>query len=197
VLRQLDLFATSSVGFDARFAGLRRRELGDGAWIDYQPGFVSGHDALFEQLEKSLRWRTEKRTMYERVVTTPRLLASVPKEGIAEEMRRALSERYAEEFVRVTAALYRDGNDSVAFHGDTTARDMDVALVATVSLGEPRRFLLKPTEGGASIVYALGRGDLIVMGGTCQRTWRHGIPKVASAGPRIAIMFRPSWSEDY
>jgi len=36
-----------------------------------------------------------------------------------------------------------------------------------------------------------------VMGGTCQRTWRHGIPKVASAGPRIAVMFRPAWARNY
>jgi alkylated DNA repair dioxygenase AlkB len=122
----------------------------------------------------------------------------VPREGIVEDMRRALSEHYGEELVRTTAALYRDGKDSVAFHGDTTARNMLRALVATVSLGQPRRFLLKPAEGGSSITYQLGLGDLIVMGGTCQRTWRHGIPKTAHvAGPRIAIMFRPAWSADY
>jgi len=51
--------------------------------------------------------------------------------------------------------------------------------------------------GGASIPFHLGGGDLLVMGGTCQRTWRHGIPKVAQAGPRIALMFRPSWAADY
>ena len=197
-MRQLDLFAAPRVAFDSKFASLARRELSDGAWVDYAPGWVTGHDALFDELEASLTWRSEKRKMYERVVTTPRLLASVPREGIVEDMRRVLSAHYGEEFVRTTAALYRDGDDSVAFHGDTTARDMDVALVATVSLGQPRKFGLKHAEGGATIWYQLGRGDLIVMGGTCQRTWRHGIPKVAHApGPRIAIMFRPSWSEDY
>ena len=60
-----------------------------------------------------------------------------------------------------------------------------------------RKLLLRPTEGGASISFALGRGDLVVMGGTCQRTWRHGIPKVADAGPRIALMFRPKWARNY
>ena len=112
-------------------------------------------------------------------------------------MRVAISARYGEEFVRTTAALYRDGRDSVAFHGDTTAREMDRALVATVSLGEPRRFLMKPTVGGASIAFPAGRGDLIVMGGTAQRTWRHAIPKVAHAGSRIALMFRPAWARNY
>lgn len=136
--------------------------------------------------------------MYGRTVTVPRLLASAPREGIIEDMRVALSERYCEEFVRSTAALYRDGKDSVAFHGDTTARDMDEAIVATVSLGQARKFLLKPTEGGSSIAFPAGRGDLIVMGGTCQRTWRHAIPKATQvAGPRIALMFRPKWAVDY
>lgn len=197
MLRQLDLFAAPQVGIDATFGKLARRSLGHGAWLDYQPGWLAGHAALFETLERALAWQTERRTMYDRVVETPRLLARLPKDGIVEAMRVALSAHYGEDFVRTTAALYRDGNDSVAFHGDTTARDMQTALVATVSLGEPRTFLLKPTDGGSSIAYKLGRGDLIVMGGTCQRTWRHAIPKASRAGPRMALMFRPSWSGDY
>jgi alkylated DNA repair dioxygenase AlkB len=200
VMRQLDLFAQPRVGFDPAFAGLRRTELADGAWVEHVPGWVRGHDALFDQLERSLAWRTEARRMYDHVVATPRLLASVPQGGTIDELRRAVSARYAEDFVRTTAALYRDGNDSVAWHGDTTARDMDQAIVATLSLGQPRRFLLRPAAGsptgaGPPIALQLGRGDLLVMGGTCQRTWRHAIPKVARApGPRIAVMFRPSWS---
>ena len=198
--RQLDLFGARRVDFDASFSELRRDELADGAWVDHVPGWVRGHDALFDELEVGLDWRTEKRRMYDRVVATPRLLASVPTSAVAggaiEDMRRALSERYGEDFVRTTAALYRDGNDSVAWHGDTTARDMDTAIVATISLGQPRKFLLRPTSGGESIAYQLGRGDLVVMGGTCQRTWRHTIPKVAhAAGPRIAVMFRPAWGD--
>jgi alkylated DNA repair dioxygenase AlkB len=198
--RQLDLFGAPRVAFDTAFATLRRDELAGDAWIDHAPGWVSGHDLLFEELERSLAWRTENRRMYDRVVATPRLLATIPAPevagGIIEDMRRTLSERYGEDFVRTTAALYRDGNDSVAWHGDTTARDMKTAIVATVSLGQPRKFLLRPAEGGASISYPLGRGDLVVMGGTSQRTWRHAIPKVAhAAGPRIAVMFRPVWGE--
>ncbi len=101
---------------------------------------------------------------------------------VLEDMRVALGARYGEDFVRVTCALYRDGNDSVAFHGDTTARDLDTALVATVSLGAQRRLLVRPTEGGPSRAFELGGGDLFVMGGTSQRTWRHGIPKVRAPG---------------
>lgn len=202
--RQLDLFARDAApAFDATFARAVRTELADGAWVDHIPGWVSGHDALFDALERGLAWRHETMWMYDREVVVPRLLAGVPADPasagqpLIEQMRVALSARYGEAFVRTTAALYRDGKDSVAFHGDTTARDMDVALVATVSLGEPRKFVMRPTEGGASITIQLGGGDLLVMGGTAQRTWRHGVPKVASAGPRIALMFRPAWGETY
>lgn len=200
--RQLDLFARDvAPDFDATFAALARTELADGAWVDHVPGWVRGHDALFDALERGLAWRNETMWMYDREVVVPRLLAGVPPTGagqpLIETMRRALSARYGEGFVRTTAALYRDGKDSVAFHGDTTARDMDQAVVATVSLGEPRRFVMRPTAGGESITFALAGGDLLVMGGTAQRTWRHGVPKVAAAGPRIALMFRPAWGESY
>lgn len=201
--RQLDLFARTAPAFDATFARLRRVELADAAWVDHVPGWVAGHDALFDQLERTVAWRHEQMRMYDRVVDVPRLIAALPSEGervlhqLIEAMRVALSARYGERFVRATAALYRDGRDSVAYHGDTTARDLEQAVVATVSLGAPRRFLLRPAAGGAAHPFALGGGDLVVMGGTCQRTWRHGIPKVAVAGPRIAVMFRPSWGEAY
>ena len=197
-MRQLDLLAAGvAPDFDAAFGSLRRIPLAHGAWIDHAPGWVHGHDALFEELERALAWRRETMVMYERLVEVPRLLARVDGHALVERMQGALGARYGEPFVHTTAALYRDGHDSVAFHGDTTARDLLEALVATVSLGAPRRFVLRPTEGGPSIALPLGRGDLVVMGGTCQRTWRHGIPKVASAGPRIALMFRPAWARDY
>ena len=183
--------------FDASFSTCVRRELEHGAWVDHVAGWVGGHDRLFDELERELAWKRETMTIYDKTVDVPRLLASVPPLSLVEAMREALSARYGEPFVRTTAALYRDGSDSVAWHGDTTARDMDTALVATVSLGEPRPFLMKPTAGGESITFRAGLGDLIVMGGTAQRTWRHAVPKVAHAGPRIALMFRPSWSTAY
>src|SRR5262249_49454864 len=99
------------------------------------------------------------------------------------------------DFCRVSVACYRDGCDSVAWHGDQVARQLDEALVATVSVGAPRKFLLRKREGGRSLSFALGCGDLLVMGGTCQRTYQDSIPKVAYGEPRIAIMFRPSWDQ--
>jgi alkylated DNA repair dioxygenase AlkB len=112
-----------------------------------------------------------------------------------ETMRRALNVRFGTAFERVSLGYYRDGRDSVAWHGDYVARRLPDALVATVSVGAPRRFLVRPHGGGKSIAFSIGWGDLIVMGGSCQRTYQHAVPKVARADPRIAIMFRPIWKD--
>jgi alkylated DNA repair dioxygenase AlkB len=199
-LGQLALFGHEAPRFDAAFPGMRRIELGEGAWLEYLPGCLTGHQQLFEELERPTRWHQDRREMYEKVLDVPRLYAVLPEDGpghpCVERMRRALGERYAQDFTRVTLALYRDGRDSVAWHGDYVARRMDTALVATLSLGTPRRFLVRPKGGGRSRSFALGSGDLLVMGGTCQRTFQHCVPKLARAAPRIAVMFRPEWRDD-
>ena len=150
MLRQLDLFGAGKPSFDPDFGGLVRTELLPDAWIDHVPGWVRGHATLFDELERALPWRSETMKMYDREVAVPRLLAQVPDaHPLIDEMRAAISARYGEAFIYKTAALYRDGNDSVAFHGDTTARDMETALVATVSLGSPRR--LAEADRGRSV----------------------------------------------
>ena len=195
--RTQSLLGGGAPAIDASFARLRRQPLDATAWFDYQPDFVSGHEALFGALCASTSWRTLEREMYEQTVVVPRLVAALPDDGpghpLLEDIRAALSARYATAFPRTGLALYRDGEDSVAWHGDYIARELPEAVVATVSLGEPRRFLLRPKGGGASRALTLGWGDLIVMGGSCQRTWQHCIPKVARAAPRLVIMFRPIW----
>jgi alkylated DNA repair dioxygenase AlkB len=86
--------------------------------------------------------------------------------------------------------LYRDGRDSVAWHGDHIRREIEDPIVALISLGEPRKFLLRPKGGGGSRAFVLLGGDLLVTGGTTQRTWDHSVPKVARAGPRISLAYR-------
>ena len=194
--------------FDPAFSRAERVELSDGAWVEHVRGWVAGDEALFEHFERVTPWQTEERKMYDRVVPTPRLLGGVvgggvvgrdgPGHPLLESMSRALSARYGEELVRISLACYRDGRDSVALHGDRIARDMlEPTHVATVSLGGTRRLLMKPASGGRSVEFVLRGGDLYVMGGTAQRTWRHGIPKVAEAEPRIVVMFRPPWAASY
>jgi alkylated DNA repair dioxygenase AlkB len=187
----------------AALTGVRRTVLGDGAWIDLLPGWLRGADPLFEWLAAKVPWREERRPMYERVVDVPRLLAfygvgaDLPHPALV-EARDALSAYYAAElgepFATAGLCCYRDGRDSVAWHGDRTGRGaLWDTMVAIVSVGAPRDLLLRPLRGGgSSLRRPLGHGDLIVMGGSCQRTWQHAIPKTArGAGPRISVQFRP------
>jgi alkylated DNA repair dioxygenase AlkB len=181
-----------------------RTELGDGAWIDVLPGWLGGADVLFQELADGVPWRAERRQMYEQVVAVPRLLAfygdgdALP-HPVLDEARAALSAHYASElgepFTTAGLCYYRDGRDSVAWHGDTTGRgSREDTMVAILSVGAPRDLVLRPRRGGSAPLHRpLGHGDLIVMGGSCQRTWEHAVPKTArSVGPRISIQFRPS-----
>lgn len=174
-----------------------RTALDGTAWVEHLPGFVAGQGALMDALIESTRWRTEKMEIYDRTVDVPRLVAGLPDDGpghpLLERIRALLSEHYRTDFARISLGYYRGGSDSVAWHGDRVARTLPEALVATVSLGGPRRFLLRPRGGGRSIAFSLGQGDLFVMGGSCQRTWQHAVPKVRGALPRVAVMFRPVW----
>lgn len=197
---QPTLFDRGAPAFDPELLPRARRvALDDSAWIEHLPSFVTGEDALLAELVRSTNWRRERREMYDRIVDVPRLVASLPEDGpmhpLLPRIAAALSARYGVDFTRVGLGYYRNGADSVAWHGDYVARELPEAVVATVSLGAPRRFLLRPREGGLSQAFMLGRGDLFVMGGACQRTWRHSVPKVASALPRLAVMFRPVWTK--
>jgi len=197
VLVQRTLFGYDAPSIDGAFTTVKRTELSQGAWVEYAPEWVSGQAALFDALSGGTTWRTIQEKLYDKIVDAPRLVATLPEDGpghqVLEVARRALSERYGVEFERVSLALYRDGKDSVAWHGDRVARTMEATFVATISLGGPRRMLLRPRGGGPSTRFDVGLGDLIVMGGTCQRTWQHSIPKATRAEPRIAVMFRPRW----
>ncbi|MFG3055901.1 alpha-ketoglutarate-dependent dioxygenase AlkB [Kitasatospora sp. NPDC048239] len=186
-------------------AGLRRTVLGAGAWLDVLPGWLTGADELFEHLAAEVPWRAERREMYERVVDVPRLLAhygeqAPPPHPVLGEARAALSAHYARElgepFRTLGLCYYRDGRDSVAWHGDRIGRgEREDTMVAILSVGEPRALLLRPRNGGGAgtvVRHLVGHGDLVVMGGSCQRTWEHAIPKTARpVGPRISVQFRP------
>ena len=183
--------------------GIRRTTLGLGAWIDVLPGWLTGADALFEELATEVPWRAERRQMYDQVVAVPRLLAyygtddTLPHPVLA-EARDALSAYYARElgepFATSGLCYYRDGRDSVAWHGDRIGRGAtEDTVVAILSLGAPRALHLRPRGGGQALRHEIGHGDLLVMGGSCQRTWQHAIPKSAKpTGPRISVQFRPS-----
>jgi len=183
-------------------AAIRRTRLTRGAWVDFRPGWLSGSGAVFSRLVEMVPWRAEKRHMYDRVVDVPRLLCFYGEDEplpdpVLTAAREALSAHYGPElgepFRTAGLCLYRDGRDSVAWHGDRYGRGRtEDTMVAILSLGAPRAFTLRPRGGGSSLRYEIGHGDLLVMGGSCQRTWEHAVPKTAQAvGPRISVQFRP------
>ncbi|HET9498853.1 MAG TPA: alpha-ketoglutarate-dependent dioxygenase AlkB [Marmoricola sp.] len=183
-------------------AAVRRIPLSRGAWVDVLPGWFADADDVFARMVTQVPWRAEQRPMYDRVVDVPRLVCHY---GVGDELphpaleiaREALSRHYADElgepFLTAGCCYYRDGNDSVAWHGDTIGRGRSSdTMVAIVSLGSPRRLSLRPRGGGSSVHHLLGHGDLIVMGGSCQRTWEHAVLKTSKAvGPRLSVQFRP------
>jgi alkylated DNA repair dioxygenase AlkB len=178
-----------------------RHGLTRGAWVDVRRDWVSGADEVLARLVADVPWRAERRQMYDRVVDVPRLVhtygdAEPLPHPLLDEARDALSAHYlpelGEPFVTAGCCYYRDGRDSVAWHGDTIGRGRTRdTMVAIVSFGDPRQLRLRPRGGGESLTFEMGHGDVLVMGGSCQRTWEHAVPKVAHAGPRISVQFRP------
>ena len=185
-------------------AMVQRIDLADGAWLDLRPGWLSNSDALFESLAVGVPWQAEKREMFEKVVVVPRLVAHFGAREplphpVLSEAQDALNDHYGRPAGQVfeTAGLcfYRTGDDSVAWHGDRVGRAIDRdTMVAIMSVGAERSLSVRPKGGGRTLKFPVGHGDLIVMGGSTQRTHEHAILKTKQAvGPRISIQFRPQW----
>ncbi len=183
---------------------IERRALSDGAWVDVARNWLPHADDVFAALVNEVPWRAERRSMYDRVVDVPRLVHTymigddLPHPALT-AAREDLTTRYGDElgepFRTAGCCYYRDGRDSVAWHGDTIGRgSTHDTMVAIVSVGDPRKLHLRPRDPerrSEGFAVEMGHGDLVVMGGSCQRTWEHAVPKVASAGPRISVQFRP------
>ncbi len=183
--------------------GAMRTELTLGAWVDVAPGWVRDGDELFERLADDVPWQAERRPMYDNIVDVPRLTCFYTERDqwphpLLGKACRLISEHYlpvlGEPLVTAGLCLYRDGADSVAWHGDRIGRSRyQDTIVAIVSLGATRTLALRPRGGGRSVRLTAGHGDLIVMGGSCQRTWEHAILKTTErVGPRMSIQFRPA-----
>ncbi len=196
---QGSLFGCLAPEFDAAFDAVERVPLDDASWIDFAPGWLRGSDEVFDELHRSLPWHQRRNVrMFDSLVDEPRLVAwwsetsGVPEPlPLLADMRRALSTRYGENFDSIGFNLYRDGDDSVAWHGDRHRHNVVNPVIATVSVGAARPLRIRPRGGGASRGWDLGLGDLFVMGGACQHEWEHCVPKVRHvSGPRLSITFR-------
>jgi alkylated DNA repair dioxygenase AlkB len=177
-------------------AAWERIDLGAGSWVDLARGFLRGADDVLDHVVPQVPWSRGRRYMYERMVDDPRLSyrferRAVPHPVLA-QARDALEARYRVRLGALALNYYRDGRDSVAFHRDRELRELDDTLIAIVTLGARRPFLLRPlaTRGARSRDLAPASGDLLVMGGACQQAWEHGVPKVAAAGPRVSATWR-------
>jgi len=195
---QGSLLGLDEPAVDATFAGLRRTDLDDRSWLEHLPGWLGGHEEVFDRLYHDLGWTQRTVTMYQRRLPEPRLTSWwVPAHGVEPlpvlgEIRTILSARYGEAFDSIGFNCYRHGADSVAWHGDRHRETVDDPIVVIVSVGAPRPLRLRPRGGGTgrALSFDLGRGDLFVMGGACQHDWEHSVPKVRHAEPRISITYR-------
>lgn len=170
------------------------------SWVEHVPRWLGPDGPLFEALLSDCNWQSSRRLMYDRVVDVPRLLARPPagqrSTTLLQALEKVLSARYGRTLCVSSLALYRDGNDSVAPHGDKLGERRYDAVVAILSLGHPRLMRLRPQASqsvgrcSCSIDFQLGGGDLFVMGGRCQADWLHAIPKLPHAGARVSVMYR-------
>jgi alkylated DNA repair dioxygenase AlkB len=196
---QRSLFGTLTPEYDASFSELYRHNLDAASWVDHVPGWLKGSDQIYDELIDTLplRQRTGVK-MYDQILDEPRLSAWWSADAgrpeplsILREVRLLLADRYAEPFDSIGFNLYRDGNDSVAWHSDRHAHIVTNPVIAILSVGAPRAFRIRPRTGGSSLAWELGNGDLFVMGGACQHDWQHTVPKVrVTTGPRLSITFR-------
>ncbi len=191
---QRNLFASGepAIAEDPTFERVR---LDDGAWVDVSRGWLLGADDLASAFIDTVDWLQGKRWMYERHVDDPRLSRGFGRgealpHPILIEVDHALQRRYRKPLRGPALNYYRDGHDSVAPHRDRELRHLDDTIIAIVTLGAQRPFLISPHGGGTATDIAPASGDLLVMGGTCGRDWVHGVPKVARCGPRISVTWR-------
>jgi alkylated DNA repair dioxygenase AlkB len=174
-----------------------RLALDETSWIDLARGWLHGADTLLGELVATVPWRQGRRRMYDRVLDDPRLSHWYRAEDplphpTLDLVRTALARRYRVPLGAVGLNYYRDGRDSVAFHRDRELRHLDNTLVAILTLGAARPFLVRPKGGGGSRDVRPASGDLLVMGGRTQADWEHSVPKVRAAGPRVSVSLR--WS---
>jgi alkylated DNA repair dioxygenase AlkB len=172
----------------------RRIALDETSWVEHITRWIDDDTLLMQTLLDEAPWEQRTRWMYMKNVLEPRLTAEfhvlreapVPR---VRELGEALSVQYSVSYDSVWMNLYRDQNDSTAWHGDRPCL-RDNCIVPVLSLGATRRFLIRPKHGGRTRTFIARSGDLIVMGGRCQKDWVHCVPKEsAHAGARISINF--------
>jgi alkylated DNA repair dioxygenase AlkB len=185
-----------------------RTDLAGGAWLEYRPAWVDAPDRFMDALRDELAWEQREVVLFGRRVLQPRLIAWAGSLGYRYSGQTleprpptptlaVLTARVVEEtrvpFNHVLVNRYRDGSDRLGLHADDEPELGPDPTVATLSLGATRRFVVKPRRAtlGAGRSLDVERGSLLVMGGTCQRHYVHGVPRQAGVtGERMSLTFR-------
>jgi alkylated DNA repair dioxygenase AlkB len=184
-----------AVAADASFGTRERFDLDEHSWIDHVHGWLDGDIELMESLLTAATWEHRRRWMYTRMVDEPRLTAEYPTVDdvpvpAVRYVAAILGRRYGVAYRRVWMNWYRSEGDGTGWHADKPAADLAEAVIPVLSLGATRRFLIRPKNGGRSTAFVAHGGDLVVMGGRCQRDWVHMVPKQPQpAGPRVSLNF--------
>lgn len=189
---------------------MTREDLGEGAWIELRDPWLGEDEAssLMASLVKTLPLRTEIVTVFGKRRAQPRLTSWHAEPGCVyrysglelepqpwtpdlASMRDTLVRELGVPFNSVLVNLYRSGADSMGWHADDEEPFGTNPTIASVSLGEPRRFVLRHRESSERHEWLLGEGSLLVMGGTTQHHWRHAVPKTTRPiGPRMNLTWR-------
>jgi hypothetical protein len=182
-------------------AGFRdgcRHDVDETSWVDHFPGWLARPEQLFTELAALEGWEQRNRWMFTKSVIEPRLTTefhSLEDAPVAEIRRigERLSLHYGVRYDNAWLNLYRDEEDSTGWHADRPASVRATSIVPVLSLGAMRRFLIRPKDGGRSRIFVVTAGDLVVMGGRCQRDWVHMVPKETTCtGARISVNFGSS-----
>ena len=165
-------------------------------------------DALFTELRDSIEWETHRIRLFGREVDSPRLSSWIGDEGTAYTysgarfephpwpsalagIRRRLSRELDCGFNSALANRYRDGRDYMGWHSDNESALGPHPVIASLSLGATRRFVLKHREASHKLELRLAHGSLLVMRGNTQANCRHSLPRTAKpVGERINLTFR-------
>jgi len=182
-----------------------------GAEIDWIPGWLAAPDAeiLRLQLIDQVDWEVHRIRLFGREVDSPRLSSWIgdaqahyrysgadfvprPWPPALQPLRQRLRAELGANFNSVLVNRYRDGRDAMGWHSDDEPELGPAPLIASLSLGAPRRFVFKHRNDAAlKRELLLGHGDLLLMAGQTQRHYRHALPSTARPmGERINLTFR-------